>query len=135
MSLARNIIRILNEADNDDMVLSRIETCLTKTKGKILDLSKLGLTEIPQEVFKLTGLVELNLSNNRLSELPVEVFGLDKLKELDISNNLFTNLPHEELIAMSMEDSLEILVISGNKNIPKKTMNMLLRKLETLIES
>ena len=134
MSLARNIIRILNEEENKEVLLSRIETCLTK-KCKRLDLSKLGLTEIPQEVFKLTGLVELNLSNNRLSELPVEVFGLDKLKELDISNNLFTNLPHEELIAMSMEDSLEILVISGNKNIPKKTMNMLLRKLETLIES
>jgi len=125
MSLARNIIRILNEEENKEVLLSRIETCLTKTKGKILDLSKLGLTEIPQEVFKLTGLVELNLSNNRLSELPVEVFGLDKLKELDISKNQFKDLPHKELIAMK---SLETLVVSGNK-ISTRTLG----KLETLI--
>jgi hypothetical protein len=124
MSLARNIIRILNETDDNEKALSRIETCLAK-KCKNLDLSSMGLTEIPQEVFKLTNLVILNLSNNKLSELPTELFSLNKLKELDISKNLFTNLPHKELIAMK---SIETLVVSGNKINPK-TMG----KLETLI--
>ena len=35
-----------------------------------LDLSGLGLTAWPAEVFKLQGLEELRLSNNRIEHLP-----------------------------------------------------------------
>jgi len=124
MSLARNIIRILVETDNNKEALSRIATCLTK-KCKRLDLSKLGLTEIPQEVFKLKGLVELDLSNNKLSELPIEIYGLNKLRELDISANDFKDLPHEQINAMK---SLDILDVSGN-DIEKSTLRELESKL------
>jgi Leucine-rich repeat (LRR) protein len=35
-----------------------------------LDLSNNQLTELPKEIWQLTGLTTLTLSNNRLTELP-----------------------------------------------------------------
>jgi len=114
MSLARNIIRILNETD-DDNVLLIIEKCFAK-KCRSLDLSYHSLTEIPQEIFKLKNLEFLNLSNNKLSELPVGIYRLDKLRELNISNNNFEYLDSNKLTKMK---ALKSLIISGH-GIPEK---------------
>jgi Leucine-rich repeat (LRR) protein len=111
MSIARNIIRILNETDDDDDQVSLIiKSCSTK-KCKSLDLSYQKLTEIPQEVFELENLEILNLSNNELSELPIEISRLKRLKRLNISYNDFEDLPYKQLKAMK---HLELLCVTGH---------------------
>lgn len=52
------------------------------------------LTEFPQELFTLTGSLEvLDLSDNLLSELPKDFGRFKQLKILFLSDNLFTELP------------------------------------------
>lgn len=52
------------------------------------------LTQFPQEIFNLADSLEtLDLSNNQLSELPEDLHRLTKLKILFCSNNHFTHLP------------------------------------------
>ena len=58
-----------------------------------LDLN-LGLSEFPREIFDLADTLEvLNLSQNRLSELPEDLGRLTKLRILFCSDNPFTSLP------------------------------------------
>lgn len=58
-----------------------------------LDLS-CGLTEVPGEVFELSDTLEvLNLSGNRLSDLPDDLARLSKLRILFCSQNDFRHLP------------------------------------------
>ena len=58
-----------------------------------LDL-ELGLSEFPREIFTLADSLEvLNLSNNALSELPQDLHRLTRLKVLFCSGNRFTELP------------------------------------------
>jgi len=56
-----------------------------------LDLSNLGLTEIPKEIFKLKNLKSLNLSNNLIKTIPKEIEQLKRLETLDLSNNKISN--------------------------------------------
>ena len=59
-----------------------------------LHLSRLGLKEIPEEVFELADSLELlNLSQNQLSSLPDKLSGLTKLKILFCSENHFDHVP------------------------------------------
>ncbi|VVM82624.1 hypothetical protein PS634_02397 [Pseudomonas fluorescens] len=58
-----------------------------------LDLS-CGLTEFPQEIFDLADTLEvLNLSGNSLSDLPDDLHRLTRLQVLFGSDNAFTHLP------------------------------------------
>lgn len=58
-----------------------------------LDLEQ-GLTTFPHEIFTLADSLEvLNLSNNALSELPDDLHRLTRLKVLFCSGNRFTELP------------------------------------------
>jgi Leucine-rich repeat (LRR) protein len=52
-----------------------------------LDLSGLNLTELPQELFALTGLVSLDLSENYISEDSRALAALTGLTSLDLSMN------------------------------------------------
>lgn len=72
----------------------RISACATQRLTH-LDLSGLGLTELPLEVCKLTALTELYLSENQLTVLPPEIGQLTGLTELWVSNNRLTTLPSE----------------------------------------
>ncbi|XP_066288304.1 uncharacterized protein [Branchiostoma lanceolatum] len=58
-----------------------------------LDLSNMGLTSIPTEVFDIIDLEVLNVSNNQLSSIPEAIGRLRKLYRLDADNNLLTSLP------------------------------------------
>lgn len=80
-------------------------------KLSVLDLRGLNLTEIPGEVFELTGLQRLNLSNNHLTKLTREIVSLKNLKALYLANNRITGLPGEiyQLIG------LEALGLGGNR--------------------
>jgi Leucine-rich repeat (LRR) protein len=60
-----------------------------------LDLSGLGLTELPPEIGNLIHLAELDLSNNQLTSLPPEIGRLNKLCWLFLENNQLQYLPAE----------------------------------------
>lgn len=66
-----------------------------RDEARRLDLSGMGLTSLPLELWQLSDLVYLDLSNNRLSALPPEIGRLVKLRELDLSRNRLTALPAE----------------------------------------
>jgi internalin A len=58
-----------------------------------LDLSNLGLTELPIELFQLYHLQMLSLSGNRLTSLPPQIGQLSLLQELSLFENQLTSLP------------------------------------------
>ncbi len=74
--------------------LARIEEA--KTKGKTeLDLSGLGLRELPPEIASLAQLTTLDLCFNQLTSLPPEIASLAQLTELYLQGNQLTSLPSE----------------------------------------
>src|SRR5689334_13431020 len=60
-----------------------------------LDLSEMGLSQLPPEIWQLTHLERLNLSRNELTELPPEIGELTNLQSLDLASNQLTSLPSE----------------------------------------
>ncbi|GAB5493666.1 MAG: hypothetical protein Phog2KO_38810 [Phototrophicaceae bacterium] len=60
-----------------------------------LDLSELGLTELPPEIGNLANLETLRLYRNELSSLPPEIGNLVNLRFLSLSFNNLTSLPSE----------------------------------------
>ncbi|MCU0499058.1 MAG: GTPase [Anaerolineae bacterium] len=62
---------------------------------KWLDLSGLGLRELPAELFELTTLIILDLRGNHLSCLPPEIGQLVTLDYLSLRDNQLSNLPPE----------------------------------------
>ena len=52
-----------------------------------LNLSNLGLTEIPENVFLYTNLTKLTLSGNQIRNIPKDILKLRKLKTIDLSKN------------------------------------------------
>ena len=75
------------------------------------NLSNQGLVEVPQEIFSMTHLQQLNLSNNELSgSLPAEIRQLQNLLSLDLSNNEFTGVPAE----IGQLQNLQILNLANN---------------------
>jgi Leucine-rich repeat (LRR) protein len=60
-----------------------------------LDLSGLGMTELPVDITQLTMLETLNISNNKLTSLK-RIEALPNLREVNASNNQIMNL-HPEI--------------------------------------
>eukprot|EP00051_Salpingoeca_urceolata_P001768 m.43932 g.43932 ORF g.43932 m.43932 type:complete len:1318 (+) comp11667_c0_seq3:375-4328(+) len=64
------------------------------THFHFLDLSSMGLTEVPPSVYKFTQLTYLDVSRNTISELPDALFGnLTNLEQLFVYDNLLSSLP------------------------------------------
>jgi len=61
----------------------------------MLDLSGLGLTELPPELWQITYLEWLDLSDNHLTRLPPQIGLLTNLKTLGVVGNRLTELPPE----------------------------------------
>ncbi|MGB2924362.1 MAG: leucine-rich repeat domain-containing protein [Limnothrix sp.] len=70
----------------------RIEAAL-KEGATELDLSELGLTEVPGSIAKLTNLTSLNLSGNQITEIPKAIAQLTNLTELYLHKNQITEIP------------------------------------------
>ena len=60
-----------------------------------MDLSNLGLAQLPLEIFQFSHLQMLSLSGNQLTSLPAELGLLSNLQELSLYNNQLTSLPPE----------------------------------------
>ncbi|TAK63714.1 MAG: TIR domain-containing protein [Bacteroidetes bacterium] len=82
------------ERDPYDEALARIEKA-RKQKEKSLDLSSMGLSQLPPEIGNLKQLTQLVLYKNQLTVLPPEIGNLNQLSYLSFSNNQLTQLPHE----------------------------------------
>ncbi len=77
-----------------EIAQQRIEEA-RQTGGVILDLSTLGLTEVPRELSALVNLQWLSLGNNQLTEVPRELSALVNLQRLWLHNNQLTEVPRE----------------------------------------
>ena len=77
-----------------EMALYRIEQAQSSGQSW-LNLSALGLYEVPPEIGQLSNLQTLHLGTNQLTTLPPEIGQLSNLTELDVSHNQLTALPPE----------------------------------------
>lgn len=93
-----------------------------------INLSGLGLTEIPKEVFNYKNLRKLFLHNNAITKIPTEIKQLKLLNTLDLSNNRLTTL----YASMFELKNLEVLIFNNNKikSIPQQIKK--LKKLRIL---
>ena len=87
-----NMTGMTKPKNNIDEAQGRIQLCM-ESRAKTLDLSDIGLTEIPDEIKNLTHLRSINLSENRLTELPDFIGSCTSLKNLDVSYNRLSSLP------------------------------------------
>ncbi|MBS0623663.1 MAG: leucine-rich repeat domain-containing protein [Verrucomicrobia bacterium] len=76
----------------------------------ILNLEGNKLTNFPAQLLKFSQLTALNLSDNEIKELPADIHKLSKLNGLAINNNQLTTLPKE----ISQLSSLSFLDLSAN---------------------
>src|SRR5437588_369724 len=90
---------------------ARIQEALKK-RATELDLSGLGLTELPESIAQLSQLQMLSLSYNQLTTLPESVAQLSQLlQKLYLDDNQLTSLP-ESLRNLTQ---LEQLYLHGNE--------------------
>lgn len=75
-----------------------------------LNLSGLGLDELPPGIERLSELEALNLSRNHITHLPSQIGSLTKLRYLWLQNNEFIELPQE----IGDLRRLEIINVSNN---------------------
>ena len=90
--------------------LRRIEEA-ARTGATELNLSNMGLTELPPEIWNLTKLTKLYLVGNRLTVLPPQIGNLTKLISLDVIQNQLAALPAE----IENLTKLEGLVLNRNR--------------------
>ena len=74
---------------------------------RVLDLSNMGLTEIPIDIVQLTMLETINLSNNKLTSLR-RVEQLPNLREIHASNNQIAVL-NQDLQDMYCLETLDLV--------------------------
>lgn len=94
---------------NTDSLNARLQDNQSNKSTK-LDLSSLGLSKIPDEIFQLSWLQELNLSDNKLIKIPCKILLLQQLNLLDVSNNLLQHIPG----ILDGLQNLEQLTFQGN---------------------
>lgn len=93
------------------MSAEAIKLRINSSNGIELDLSNLSLTEIPANIFELKNLELINLGGNKLTNLPDEIKKLTKLKTLFFANNLFESIP----LVVGELKHLFMLSFKGNK--------------------
>ncbi len=116
----KNSSNDLNQRLARHMCILKINDCII-ANATILDLSNLGLTEIPpfHTLPKMSNIKQLNLSNNQITEISyINTFsGLNNLKELDLSNNKISKIK---------EHTLDELVVNLKKlNLKNNQLNII----------
>lgn len=82
-----------------------------KKDVRILDGSNMGLTEVPNYVYKMKNLQSLDLQNNQLAAMNPKLLELEKLSELDLRKNQLSQLP-EPLVQLRF---IEHLYLDSNR--------------------
>jgi hypothetical protein len=77
-----------------EIALYRIEQAQSSGQSW-LNLSNLGLSEVPPEIGSLSKIQTIHLGTNQLTTLPPEIGQLTSLTELDVSHNQLSSLPPE----------------------------------------
>lgn len=93
-----------------------------------MDLSKLGLVDLPEYFGQLTQFLEINLSGNRLTGLPESFCQLTSVTAIDLSGNRLATLP-ESFGRLSLLHELD-LSNNGLTTLPESVGE--LARLETL---
>lgn len=93
---------------------------------KILDISSLNLSEVPQNISSLTQLEVLNLSDNQLKNGFGNLSSLSKLKELKLSGNQFSTIPSE------IGNLSQLITLDLSRNFLAKNLEMPLSNLKNL---
>ena len=84
-------MRCASASNTPTEALRRIEKA---KETKRLDLSGLGLREIPPETYELDGLLELQVSNNNLYDVPESLLEkLTTIERLGLAGNRLRALP------------------------------------------
>lgn len=89
-----------------------------------IDISKTGISKLPDDIGNMVQLKSLILSENKLQSLPESIGHLSNLKTLYLFHNQLTSLPE----SLSNLKGLQWLGLSGN-SISRKTIRELERKL------
>lgn len=89
---------------------TRVEEALEYNAAS-LNLSGLGLRNLPAEIQQLHELRYLNLSDNRLKDFPTEIAQFSKLEILDLSHNRLESLP----VTIKNLANLESLRLNNNR--------------------
>ena len=103
----------------DDLISYKLQEGTTS-----LDLSKLGITTIPESIGDLPQLRSLTLSENKIVSLPENIAKLRNLHSLYLFHNQLTNLP----VSLENLKDLRWLGLTGNQ-LSSKTIRELKRKL------
>ncbi|ABW26990.1 COR domain-containing protein [Acaryochloris marina] len=82
-----------------------------KQQSRSLDLSYLGLTEIPDAISQLKNLQTLSLQGNQLTTIPDAISQLKNLQTLSLQRNQLTAIPD----AISQLKNLQTLSLQGNQ--------------------
>lgn len=103
------------------IVLHRISSAYREAQRRIaeaaeqgatmLDISGLGLLELPSELFELSALQEVNARDNKIAKLPNDIARLTRLRSLDLSTNCIKVLPAR----LSKCQTIERLDLSHNQ--------------------
>jgi tetratricopeptide (TPR) repeat protein len=73
-------------------------------KSKSIQLNRVGLNKIPNEIFDLSNLERLELFGNNISEIPIEITQLNSLKYLYLSVNPISEIPDYVFELESLEE-------------------------------
>src|ERR1041385_6453411 len=82
-----------------------------ETRAVELDLSSLGLTDLPKSIAQLTQLQKLFLDDNQLTTLPESIGQLSQLRRLHLEDNRLTMLPE----SLRKITQLKQLYLQGNE--------------------
>ncbi len=95
----------------------------TVSSNNKLDLSNQNLSKVPDHVFNMTNLEELNISNNKITgAIQSQINQLKNLKVLNAGNNQMTGVPAE----VGQLSNLEVLDLSNNQltGLPNELGNL-----------
>ncbi len=82
-----------------------------KEQAPQLNLSRLGLKEVPPEIGQLSSLQYLGLENNQLASVPDALAQLSSLQTLDLANNQLASVPD----TLGQLSSLDTLYLNSNQ--------------------
>lgn len=93
-----------------ETALRLIDEC-RRSGSEVLDIGRLELDEVPEEIGELTHLVRLHMNDNLIARLPASIGRLTRLNTLDLENNELRELPDE----LSRLTRLRFLHLSHNR--------------------